>query len=113
MPPISRIRLGLAGMVDKTVLILADGSMGETDEEVLLSGRYDSVVNSTENYSKERTRRVSLSCIDEEGNPLSRVQIGVMVFNWGALRPIVILQTDKEGKLSFSTGARGLLYLCF
>lgn len=99
-----------SGMVDKTVLILADGSMGETDEEVLLSGRYDSVVNSTENYSKERTRRVSLSCIDEEGNPLSRVQIGVMVFNWGALRPIVILQTDKEGKLSFSTG-RGDFYI--
>lgn len=99
-----------SGMVDKTVMILADGSMGDTDEEVLFSGRYDSVINSTQNYSKERTRRVSLSCIDEEGNPLNNVQIGVMVFNWGALRPLLILQSDKEGKLSFTTG-RGDFYI--
>lgn len=99
-----------SGMVDKTVLILADGSMGDTDEEVLFSGRYDSVINSTQNYSKERTRKVSLSCVDEEGNPLSNVQIGVMVFNWGALRPLIILQSDKEGRLSFTTG-RGDFYI--
>lgn len=99
-----------SGMVDKTVLILADGSMGATDEEVLLTGRYDSVINSTVNYSKERTRKVSLNCVDESGKPLSNVQIGVMVFNWGALRPLLVLQTDKEGKHSFSTG-RGDFYI--
>ena len=41
-----------SGMIDKTVLILADGSLASEKDEILASVRYDTVINSTRNYAK-------------------------------------------------------------
>ncbi len=94
-----------SGMVDKTVLILAQGSMITDEDEVLLSGRYEAVINSTPNYAGERTRKIEIRSVDETGAPLADVKVAVMVYNWGALRPIIVLKTDEDGRLDFSAGS--------
>lgn len=94
-----------SGMVDKTVLILAQGSMATAEDEVLITGRYETVINSTPNYAGERTRKIEIHSVDETGTPLGDVKVAVMVYNWGALRPIIVLKTDAEGKLAFSAGS--------
>jgi len=99
-----------SGMIDKTVLILADGTIPDPEEEVLVRGRYECVINSTPNYALERTRSCELSFVDVEGMPLADVPVSVMVYNWSSLRPIMNLVSDAEGKLIFSAG-RGAFYL--
>ncbi|MDD2505819.1 MAG: transglutaminase-like domain-containing protein [Candidatus Cloacimonetes bacterium] len=99
-----------SGMIDKTVLILAEGSLAAEDDEVLIRGNYDTIINSTANYAKDRTRRVEIICVDEDAKPLADVQVAVMVYNWGALRPIIYLRSDANGRLGFSTGS-GDFYL--
>ncbi|MDD5316486.1 MAG: transglutaminase-like domain-containing protein [Candidatus Cloacimonetes bacterium] len=99
-----------SGMIDKTVLILAEGSLASAEDEVLIRGKYDTIINSTPNYARGRTRRVEIICVDEETNPLADVQVGVMVYNWGALRPIIYLKSDAKGRLGFSAGS-GDFYL--
>jgi len=99
-----------SGLIDKTVLILADGSLPSEQDEVLIHGKYDCVINSIRNYAGERTRTLRLQTLDPEGNPLPETQVGVMVYNWGSLRPLVFVQTDAEGKLTLSVG-RGDFYL--
>jgi len=91
-------------LVDKTVLILTEGSLPAKEDEVLIKSRYASVINSTPNYVQERTRSISIDCLDEEGQPLGDTRIGIMVYNWSALRAITVLKTDAEGHLSFSSG---------
>lgn len=99
-----------SGMIDKTVLILADGSLAADNDEILAKGTYDSQINSTANYAKERTRTIKVKVVDEAGIPLPKAQISPMVFNWGALRSITVLNADNKGKLQFSAG-RGAFYL--
>jgi len=99
-----------SGLIDKTVLILADGSLPAASDEVLIRGKYDCVINSIRNYAGERTRSLSIQTLDEQGNPLPNTSVGVMVVNWSALRPLAWLKTDAEGKLAFSVG-RGAFYL--
>lgn len=94
-----------SGMVDKTVMILAEGSLAAEEDEVLISGRYETVINSTPNYAGERIRRINISCLDSAANPMPQSKIAVLVYNWGALRPLITLKTDDEGKLSFSSGS--------
>lgn len=94
-----------SGLVDKTVLILTAGSLPAKEDEVLSKGRYESVINSTPNYTGERGRSISIDCVDELGQPLGDTRIGIMVYNWSALRPITILKTDAKGRLNFSTGS--------
>ncbi|MDZ4122167.1 MAG: transglutaminase domain-containing protein, partial [Candidatus Cloacimonadaceae bacterium] len=99
-----------SGLIDKTVLILADGSLPSVSDEVLVRGKYDSVINSTPNYTRERNRSIELSFIDEDGNSIPEVSIGVMVYNWSSLRPISYLKSDDKGSLTFSVGV-GAFYL--
>lgn len=99
-----------SGMIDKTVMILADGSLAAENDEVLISGRYDTVINSTPSYARERTRTIIVKTVNEAGDILPDVQISIMVFNWGALRPIISLSSNDKGELSFSAG-RGSFYL--
>jgi len=94
-----------SGMVDKTVLILAQGSLAADEDDVLISGRYDAVINSTPNYAAERTRNIEIRSIDQTGEAIPEVKVAVMVYNWGALRPIIVLKTDENGRLSFSAGS--------
>lgn len=93
-----------SGLVDKTVLILARGSLADESEEVLQKGRYEATINSTQYYSGERTRKVSIEVADEEGNAIKDALISVMVFNWGSLRPLTFIYSDEEGKCRFSSG---------
>lgn len=102
-----------SGMIDKTVMILAEGSLASEDDEVLISGRYDSVINSTPNYAGERTRRVDIVCVDEAGEAVPSAQVAVMVYNWGALRPLIFLKTDDSGRLSFSAGSGDFYLLAY
>jgi transglutaminase-like putative cysteine protease len=94
-----------SGLVDKTVLILTEGSLPAQEDEVLIKGRYETVINSTRNYVGERTRNISLRCVDEVGNPMSSTRVSIMVYNWGALRPIITLKADAKGLLNFSSGS--------
>lgn len=94
-----------SGMVDKTVLILADGSLPTATDEVLYSGAFDTVINSTSNYAKERTRSIRLRCLDSEGNALANCPLVILVYNWGALRPLTAIKTDEQGWAAFSAGS--------
>jgi hypothetical protein len=99
-----------SGMIDKTVLILADGTIPSERDEVLVRGERDCVINSIRNYAGERTRRLKLLITDERGDPVPEAAVGVMVYNWGTLRSLVFLQSDAQGRLEFSVG-RGAFYL--
>ncbi len=99
-----------SGLIDKTVLILADGSLPSASDEVLTRGQYDCVINSIRNYAGDRTRSLSIQTLDEQGVPLPNAAVGVMVVNWGALRPLIWIKTDSEGKFTLSVG-RGAFYL--
>ncbi|MCB5285764.1 MAG: transglutaminase-like domain-containing protein [Candidatus Cloacimonetes bacterium] len=99
-----------SGLIDKTVLILADGSLPADGDEVLVRGQYDCVINSIRNYAGDRTRSLTIQTLDEQGNALPNTAVGVMVVNWGALRPLIWLKTDAEGKFTLSVG-RGAFYL--
>jgi transglutaminase-like putative cysteine protease len=99
-----------SGMIDKTVMILAEGSLAAEDDEVLISGAYETIINSTPNYAKDRSRRVEVLCLDSDGTPLPDVPVSIMVYNWGALRPIITLKSDSSGRLGFSSGS-GDFYL--
>lgn len=94
-----------SGMVDKTVLILTEGSLPAQEDEVLVKGRYKTVINSTRNYVGERTRNISIRCVDELGSPLKDARVNIMVYNWSALRSIITLKADAKGQLNFSSGS--------
>ena len=97
-------------MIDKTVLILANGSLPAENDEVLRSGRYDCTINSIRNYAGERTRNLKIQTLDAEGNPLADTSVGILVYNWGTLRPLIYVKTDSAGKYTLSVG-RGAFYL--
>lgn len=99
-----------SGMIDKTVLILADGSLPDASDEVLSAGKYEALINSIRNYAGERTRTLNIQTLDEKGSPLGNCAIGIMVYNWGALRPLTYVNTDEKGRLSISVG-RGAFYV--
>lgn len=99
-----------SGLIDKTVLILADGSMATTEDEVIAESRYHTVINSTRNYAQERTRKISVQTLDSAGKIVPQAAVSVMVFNWAALRTLATMHSDLEGRLSFSAG-RGAFYL--
>jgi len=100
-----------SGMIDKTVLILADGSLPSEQDEVLSRGRYDCVINSVRNYAGERTRTIRIRTLDAQGNPLGKVPVRVMVYNWYSLRVLAEFATAEDGSFTLSTG-RGGFYLC-
>jgi hypothetical protein len=99
-----------SGMIDKTVLILADGSLATDQDEILYTGKYDTVINSTRNYAKERSRLIKLSVTDPLGAAVDKANVIPMVFNWGALRALSSLSTDDRGELEFTAG-RGAFFL--
>jgi transglutaminase-like putative cysteine protease len=99
-----------SGLIDKTVLILADGSLPSKNDEVLAQGKYECVINSIRNYAGERARSLSIRTVDESGKPLPGTAIGVMVYNWNSLRPLTWIETDSLGTFTLSVG-RGAFYL--
>jgi len=99
-----------SGLVDKTVMILAEGSLATWDDEVLAKGKYETLINSTRNYTKERSRTIKLKVINENGKPVTNAYVIPMVFNWGSLRALTVLTTNKNGYLQFTAG-RGAFYL--
>ena len=99
-----------SGMIDKTVLIIADGTLPAPGDEVLAQGRYECSINSIRNYAGERTRSIHIQTVDEQGLPLPETALGVLVYNWGSLRALAWVKTDKEGELTLSAG-RGAFYL--
>lgn len=99
-----------SGLIDKTVLILADGSLPAESDEVLQQNRYAAVINSTPNYAGERIRKLNLLFVDEAGNPIPKVQTDIMVYNWSSLRSIATILSNDEGKTCLSVG-RGAFYV--
>ncbi len=99
-----------SGMIDKTVLILADGSLAAEGEEVLARGTYDTQINSIRNYAGERTRTINISSFINEGTVIKDLLITPLVYNWGSLRAITTIQADSTGSKSFSVG-RGAFFL--
>ncbi|MDD2229903.1 MAG: transglutaminase-like domain-containing protein [Candidatus Cloacimonetes bacterium] len=101
-----------SALIDKTVLILADGSLASENDEILVKGKYDTSINSTRNYAKDRSRLIKVHVADSLGKPISDASVIPMVFNWGSLRALTLLSTDKNGDLRFTAG-RGAFYLSF
>lgn len=99
-----------SGMIDKTVLILADGSLASENDEILVKGRYENTINSTRNYSKDRTRTIKLYVTDSTGKPVADASVIPMVFNWGSLRALSYLNTNDKGFAQFSVG-RGAFFI--
>jgi len=99
-----------SGLIDKTVLILADGTLPSASDEVLVRGKYDCVINSVRNYAKEHTRALTLKTVDAEGNALPKTSLGIMVYNWNSLRPLVYVESDSTGAFTLSVG-RGAFYV--
>lgn len=99
-----------SGMIDKTVMILADGSLASENDEILATDKYETLINSTRNYARERTRTIKVKVLDGQGNPAAKARIIPMVFNWGSLRAITYLNADNNGYLEFSAG-RGAFFL--
>ena len=99
-----------SGLVDKTVLILADGTLTTWKDEVLIKGKYDAIINSTANYTKDRSRKVKIKVVDSNNKPIPNANVIPMVFNWGSLRSLINLTTDKNGYMEFTTG-RGAFYI--
>ncbi|NLO12406.1 MAG: transglutaminase domain-containing protein [Candidatus Cloacimonetes bacterium] len=99
-----------SGLIDKTVLILARGSIASESDEILNTGHYQTVINSTPNYAKDRIRNLSILVLDDQGDPVSDAVLGILVYNWGALRPLTFVTTNENGVFYLSVG-RGAFYV--
>ncbi|MGC9362635.1 MAG: transglutaminase-like domain-containing protein, partial [Candidatus Syntrophosphaera sp.] len=99
-----------SGLIDKTVLILADGTLPSENDEVLHQGKYECVINSTPNYAGEHTRTLKIQTVDAQGDPLPRTELRFLVYNWNSLRSLVAVETDDEGNFEISVG-RGAFYV--
>jgi hypothetical protein len=99
-----------SGLINKTVLILSEGTLPALEDEVLIQGRYECIINSTPIYAKEHTRILKLKTLDEQGKPLPETIVGFLVFNSGTLRSLIYVQTDDNGQLELSVG-QGAFYL--
>ncbi len=99
-----------SGLIDKTVLILASGSLPSENDEVLHQGKYECVINSTPNYAGEHTRNLKLKAVDARGKPVPNAELRFLVYNWNSLRSLVAVETDAEGVFEISVG-RGAFYI--
>lgn len=99
-----------SGLIDKTVLILAEGSMPTSEDEILGRGSYEVLINSTRNYARERSRWIEVQVQDNDGKAVADASVSILVFNWGALRTLSTISSDQEGMIRFSSG-RGAFFL--
>ncbi len=99
-----------SGLIDKTVLILADGTLPSESDEVLVRGKYECLINSIRNYAGERTRSVKIQVRDEQDIPVPEADLGIMVYNWNSLRPLIFIKSEADGSCKFSAG-RGAFYV--
>ncbi len=53
---------------------------------------------------------MKIKVVDSNNKPIPNANVIPMVFNWGSLRSLINLTTDKNGYLEFTTG-RGAFYL--
>lgn len=101
-------RSWFTSMIDKAVLIVAESALPDQNEEILLTGRYMSYINSTPYYSSKlnKSRKVKISCLDHS-KPVKNAEISVMVYNWGSLRPLIQCESDSAGfrEITLSQGA--------
>ncbi|MBW6514308.1 MAG: transglutaminase-like domain-containing protein [Candidatus Syntrophosphaera sp.] len=99
-----------SSLIDKTVLILADGSLPSDRDEVLVQGKYECVINSIRNYAGENTRTLDLRTVDAQGRPLADVELSFMVYNWNSLRSLATVRSKQDGTFRISVG-RGAFYI--
>ncbi|MBM4403786.1 MAG: transglutaminase domain-containing protein [Candidatus Cloacimonetes bacterium] len=99
-----------SGLVDKTVMVFASGTMADTSDEVLSTDTYGSLINSTVHYSEGRSRTLKLSFVDADHKPIPQAIFAVMVYNWGQLRPLCQLRADQTGTFNLRVG-RGAFYI--
>jgi len=100
------------GSASRAVMIMASAAFPDSTDIVLREGNYNSMINSTPNYDAVHTssRVVEIITVDEEGNPLPKTEIAIMVFNWGMLRSILTAETDERGFYDLITG-RGSYFI--
>ncbi len=99
-----------SGLVDKTVMVFASGTMADESDEVLNTDTYGSLINSIVHYSEGRSRMLHLRFVDAEMKPLPRTAFAVMVYNWGQLRPLTHLRSAEDGTFGMRVG-RGAFYI--
>lgn len=89
------------------VLSSVYGSPSEDDEVYRAEERY-SLVNSIAHYADAGTLSVRVA---DGGTPPEGVSVTVSLWNFGALRAIARLETDREGEAELSLG-RGTYFVC-
>lgn len=101
-------RSWFTSMIDKAVLIIAESALPDDNEEILLTGRYMSYINSTPYYSSKlnKSRKVKINCFSQS-KAVNNAEISILVYNWGSLRPLIQCETDSSGyrEITLSQGA--------
>lgn len=100
-------RAWFTGLINKAIMVIAEGAYPDSSEEVLTGDRYTSYINSTCNYanSENASRKIHVTVLDANNKPATNAYLSVMVYNWGMLRPLMQFQLDKEGKKDFTIGS--------
>lgn len=99
-------------LIDKAVLVNAEGTLPDNDEEILVRGRYQSYINSTSYYQSEfnRTRKIKFT-VKHNSEIVKDANISILVYNWGSLRSIMEVLPDSTGSKSISLGQGSLFVL--
>ncbi len=71
------------------------------DTSLYRKGSNYAIVNVTNNYTKTGTMKVSLT---RQGRPVKNTPVIISVFNYGSLRPIARILTDRSGKAEIPVG---------
>ena len=77
------------------------------DEEVIGKDGMNRILNLLGRYAK--TRRITICVEDLDGSPVPDARVQAEVMNYGEFSPIIRLQTDENGCVSFETGLGSLL----
>ncbi len=95
----------------RAVMIMSTSSFPDSTDIVLETDRYQAKVNSTPNYDSGefRAREIRITTKDERGRIIPGVKIGILVYNWGMLRPIFRTETDEGGEAALVTGSSSFI----
>jgi hypothetical protein len=100
-------------LVNKMVIITADGTLPAPDDEVLSQDQYGAVINSIKYYAGENTRTLKLKVIDKDGKAVAKANLGIDVYNYYSLRPQTFTQTDDKGEKTITVGQGAFFIMAF
>ncbi len=98
-------RSWFTNLIDKAVLVVSEGAFPDSSEEVLIKNKYMSFLNTTAIYANKNNQpRKVLIKTKENGNPLPKTPLQIMVYNWASLRALMHVETDSLGEKNITLG---------